>query len=59
LAALLHIATNELFGIFFEYRVNLVEKVVDVFADLLNPLSYLGIDLGRYFINLVFTPRLS
>ncbi|GIH09620.1 hypothetical protein Rhe02_76870 [Rhizocola hellebori] len=57
--AFLDIPPDKFFGVFLEYGVDLVEEVIDVFADLLDPLGDLGIDLGRYLIDLIFTPRFA
>src|SRR5438874_9669164 len=47
LAALLDVSADELLGVLFQYRVDLVEQVVDILADLLMPLGDLRVRLGR------------
>src|SRR2546423_14098858 len=46
LSALLDVAPDELLGVLLQHRVDLVEQVVDVLADLLVPLGDLRVGLG-------------
>src|SRR5207248_3847447 len=47
LAALLDVPADELLRVLLQYRVDLVQQVVDVLGDLLLPLGDLGVRLGR------------
>jgi hypothetical protein len=58
-APFLDISAHELFGILFEDGVDLVEKVVDILADLLHPLGNLGIDLGDDLVDVFLAPLLA
>src|SRR3954453_15001338 len=46
LTALLDVPPHELLGVLFEHGVDLVEEIVDVLADLLNPVADLRVRLG-------------
>src|SRR2546430_7227480 len=53
LAALLDIPPHELLGVLLQHGVDLVEEIVDILADLLDPVADLGVRLRpRAFVDL-------
>src|SRR5690349_9191919 len=53
LAALLHVAPDELFRVLLEDRVDLVQEIVDVLGDLRVPLGYLRVGLDGDVLDLL------
>jgi hypothetical protein len=43
LSSFLDVAADELLCVFFQYRVDLVQKVIHFLGDLLDPLGHLGV----------------
>src|SRR5262249_4795830 len=58
LAALLHVSADEFFGVLLEHGVDLVKQVVDILAQLLDPLGDLRVDLGCDDVLFLVAPRL-